>query len=237
MKLKDNSIICMMILTWIFIAMGVLGAEAEISKIEKQVKELCYVEKYDIQQIYLMAELRDAEVDARLYEIEQTNRIQDIRLDQHREEITELDEMFVDLLNQQEHLEEYCRSLPDNALGLTLSDQDIRDIAALVYLEAGNQSYACKKAIASVIFNRMMRYSLTASECIYQRTNGGDRVFSPAYRVPFTNPSASCIMAVREVLEDGCTLPIRVTAFRNNHYHTDFGSPYCNIGNVYFSSV
>ena len=118
-----------------------------------------------------------------------------------------------------------------NKLNVKVSEADIRDIAALVYLESGSQSYKCQKAIASVIFNRMIRYNMTAQQVIYQRG-----VFSPANRVSRTTPSRSCLKAVREVLESGATLPLRVTAFRNGRYHS-FGSPYCCIDGVYFSKV
>ena len=231
MKLKDSSIICMMILTWIFIAMGVLGTESEISKIEMQVAALCSTEKTDISRIYSVMEWRNSEVDARLDKIEEVNTIQNTRLIIHRDRLNDIESMFDDLLAQQEHLEEYCRSLPDNALGIEVSDQDIRDIAALVYLEAGSQSYTCQKAIASVIFNRMIRYNMTAHQVIYQ-----PGVFSPSGRVHSTTPNTSCVMAVREVLEDGCILPPRVTAFRNGHYH-NFGTKYTCIDGVYFTLV
>lgn len=157
--------------------------------------------------------------------------IYDLRLDTHRQELEDNAELFSDLLASVEHLEEYCRSLPDNVLGVEVSDEDIRDIAALVYLEAGSQSYKCQKAIASVIFNRMIRYDMSAQAVIHE-----PGVFSPARRVDGTRPSASCLMAVREVLEQGCSLPARVTAFRNGHYH-NFGSHYCCIDGVYFSLV
>lgn len=171
------------------------------------------------------------ELSTRIDILEHNVMIQDLRLDNHRQELEDNAELFSDLLASVEHLEEYCKSLPDNVLGVEVSDEDIRDIAALVYLEAGSQSYKCQKAIASVIFNRMIRYDMSAQAVIHE-----PGVFSPARRVDSTRPSASCLMAVREVLEQGCSLPTRVTAFRNGHYHT-FGSHYCCIDGVYFSLV
>lgn len=230
MKLTDSSVICLLVITWIFIAIGVLGAESEISRVEKQIADV-YAQQ---EQLYsttndILAEQRA--VDAKIEELQRYNRVQDYRLATHRQELDDSVEIFIDLLKSQERLEEYCKSLPDNALGLELSDQDIRDIAALVYLEAGSQSYRCQKAIASVIFNRMIRYNMTAHEAIYQAG-----VFSPASRVRYTTPSASCIMAVRDVLESGCSVPSNVVAFRNGHYHT-FGRAYCSIDGVYFTAL
>ncbi len=111
-----------------------------------------------------------------------------------------------------------------------LTDQEMRDMAALVYLEAGAQSYKCQQAIASVIVNLMVKNHASVNSTIFNT-----RTFSPARSISRTNPSQSCINAVRDVLENGCTLPSNVTAFRNRHYH-NFGTPYCVIDGVYFST-
>lgn len=116
-------------------------------------------------------------------------------------------------------------------VSVSVSQNDIRNIAALVYLEAGSQSYKCQKAIASVIINRMKRYNKTASQVIWE-----PGVFSPAYKVSSTRPSEQCLKAVRDVLNNGTTLPKNVVAFRNGHYHS-FGKRYCCIDGVYFTSM
>ena len=117
------------------------------------------------------------------------------------------------------------------SVNVRLSQADIRNIAALVYLEAGSQSYKCQKAIASVIINRMKRYNKTASQVIWE-----PGVFSPANRVKSTRPSDQCVKAVKDVINDGTTLPKNVVAFRNGHYHS-FGKQYCCIDGVYFTSM
>ena len=111
-----------------------------------------------------------------------------------------------------------------------VTDQEIRDMAALVYLEAGAQSYRCQLAIASVIVNLMVKNHATVNATIFN-----SRTFSPARRISYTNPSQSCINAVRDVLTNGTIFPANVTAFRNRHYH-NFGTPYCVIEGVYFST-
>ncbi len=116
-------------------------------------------------------------------------------------------------------------------VSVSLTERDIRNIAALVYLEAGSQSYRCQKAIASVVINRMSRYHKSASQVIYE-----PGVFSVAYRVGSTKPSAESLRAVRDVIKNGTTLPRSVVAFRNGHYHS-FGRRYCCIDGVYFSAV
>jgi len=228
--MKDSTIITFLIFTWLMLCIGVIGADNEIAKLEQSIQDI-YGDQAALEDRVKMVEENNFIQDGRLDEIEHHNRVQDFRLAMHHDKLSDNAELFTDLLNSVEHLEEYMRSLPDNALGVDVSDEDIRDIAALVYLEAGSQSYTCQKAIASVIFNRMMRYGMTAQQVIHQ--NG---VFSPASRVDNTRPSASCLMAVREVLENGTTLPRNVVAFRNGHYH-NFGRKYCCIDGVYFTAM
>lgn len=230
MNKKDELITLLMIILFGISLWIVMWTDKEIDGLNKTVNYLMSLQETDSERIDQLISDNEHQ-DFRLDSIEQLNRIQNDRLLQHYRLLTDDAEMFTDLLTSVERLEEHVRSLPDNVLGVSVSDQDIRDIAALVYLEAGSQSYTCQKAIASVIFNRMIKYGMTAQQTIHQ--NG---VFSPANRVSRTRPSASCMMAVREVLETGCTLPRNVVAFRNGHYHS-FGRRYTCIDGVYFTSV
>ena len=112
-----------------------------------------------------------------------------------------------------------------------LSAKDIRDMAALVFLEVGGQSYKCKLAVASVIINLSISKKLSIHTTMFNV-----RRFSPANGISRTTPSEDCIKAVNDVLTNGTTMPLSVTAFRNKHYHR-FGKPYCVIDKVYFSTV
>lgn len=231
--MKDSTIISLLAVTWIAVAITVVGADTEITVLEKKI-DAAYGDQEALMQAYqLETEQRLQEVEERLNEVERINRVQDYRMDMHRQELTDNAELFTDLLNSVEHLEEYMRSLPDNSIGVDVSEQDIRDIAALVYLEAGSSScsYELKKAIASVIFNQMIYYGRTAQQTIYY-----PGAFSPANRVRRTTPDSACMMAVREVLENGTTLPRNVIAFQTGGYHR-FGRPYTKIQNVYFTSM
>lgn len=230
MKIKDSTIILLLILTWIFLFCVMLGTENEISNITELLERIEVRQEEQALRIADMERMNESQ-ETRLYDIEQVNRVQDLRLDIHRETLQDNAKMFTDLLDSVEHLEEYMRSLPDNVLGVEVSEQDIRDISALVYLEAGSGSYELQKAIASVIFNRMIRYNMTAQQVIYQRG-----VFTPANRVRSTTPSSMSQMATREVLETGTTLPRSVVAFRTNHYH-DFGTHYGVIDGIYFTAI
>lgn len=110
-----------------------------------------------------------------------------------------------------------------------LTEKEIRMIAALVYLEAGDRSTACQRAVASVVINRMNKYHMSARQTVYQ-----SGVFSVAYKVARTTPSKKSIEAVRFVCKNGVTIPSGVTAFRNRHFHS-FGRRYKCIDGVYFS--
>lgn len=112
-----------------------------------------------------------------------------------------------------------------------LSAADKRDMAALVFLEVGGQSYKCKLAVTSVIINLAVSKKLSIHTTMFN-----SRRFSPANRISRTTPSEECIKAVNDILANGTTMPLNVTAFRNKHYHR-FGTPYCVIDKVYFSTV
>lgn len=230
MRTAEKAIVLMLI--YLFVATGAVTLYVEIEQ-EKMMKRIDAIYAKEAEDVARTAELilKYHELEYRIQDLEESDSIQNVRLAIHRNDLTDAAQMFSDLLGSYERLEEHLKSLPDNSLNVKVSEKDIRDIAALVYLEAGSQSYACQKAIASVIFNRMSRYNMTAQQTIHQ--NG---VFSPASRVSSTKPSSSCLMAVREVLEEGTTLPRNVVAFRNGHYHT-FGRRYCCIDGVYFTAL
>lgn len=230
MRTAEKAIVLMLIYLLVATATVTLYVETEQEKMMKRIDAIYAKEAEDVARTAELI-LKYQDLEYRIQDLEESDSIQNVRLAIHRDDLTDAAQMFSDLLGSYERLEEHLKSLPDNSLNVKVSEKDIRDIAALVYLEAGSQSYACQKAIASVIFNRMIRYNMTAQQTIHQ--NG---VFSPASRVSSTKPSSSCLMAVREVLEEGTTLPRNVVAFRNGHYHT-FGRRYCCIDGVYFTAL
>lgn len=230
MRTAEKAIVLMLIYLLVATATVTLYVETEQEKMMKRIDAIYAKEAEDVAKTAELV-LKYQDLEYRIQDLEESDSIQNVRLAIHRDDLTDAAQMFSDLLGSYERLEEHLKSLPDNSLNVKVSEKDIRDIAALVYLEAGSQSYACQKAIASVIFNRMIRYNMTAQQTIHQ--NG---VFSPASRVSSTKPSSSCLMAVREVLEEGTTLPRNVVAFRNGHYHT-FGRRYCCIDGVYFTAL
>lgn len=114
-------------------------------------------------------------------------------------------------------------------LYVQLSDAEIRDMAALVYLESGSCSFECQQAIASVILNRMTVRGQSLYEVMYAKGQ-----FTPASKVLYTEPSELSIQAVEDVLLNGPTIDTYVEFFRASYYFS-WAQPYMTIDNVYFS--
>lgn len=229
---KDNYIITAIIVLFLFSVWTITIVDTEIDGLNKTVDYLLAENALQSDRIANLEQYQRVQ-DERMSDIEHEQRVQHFSLISHREQLNDNATMFTDLIDSVEHLEEYMRSLPDNALGLNISAEEEYLIASLVYLEAGGQgcSYELKKAIASVFFNQMIYFGTDVTHTIFR---GG--AFSVANKVRSTTPSASCRMAVREVLENGTTLPRNVLAFQLGGYHS-FGHRYCRIQNVYFNTM
>lgn len=116
---------------------------------------------------------------------------------------------------------------------LEMTESDVYELATLVYLESGTESYECQKAIASVVIHRMQNDDLTLQEVIYAKNQ-----FSPAYLIAESHPSDSTLAAVKDVLQNGPSIPNYVTFFRADYYHdwSELIVPYCVIDHTYFSA-
>lgn len=123
---------------------------------------------------------------------------------------------------------EYVATVFGNA-GVSLTDDEIRTLATLVYLEGGIESYECQKAICSVVINRMNYFNQTLNEVIYAPNQ-----FSPADMIIYSTPSESTMQATLDVLTNGITIPPYVLYFRANYYF-DWCTPYMSLDHTYFS--
>ena len=112
-----------------------------------------------------------------------------------------------------------------------LSQYEIDMLAALVELEGSTDPYEGKKAICSTVMNRS---SLEGRDVISIISDPNQ--YSVAYSLGSCVPSQDSVDAVYDVIINGSTLPIYVTSFRADYYHS-WGdqTPYTNIGNTYFS--
>lgn len=122
---------------------------------------------------------------------------------------------------------------PESINYIDLTDDEIYELATLVFLESGAEPYECQLAIASVVINRMTTQNVSLHDVIYAKNQ-----FSPAYLIDDSEPSESTLNAVKEVIENGPTIPEYVTFFRADYYHnwSELITPYIQYGNTYFSA-
>lgn len=226
---NDTFVIVMLMVTIVVMSVSLSAMHDSLAIKDKQLEQM--IEAQD-RRIADMEQAYTYTIGDQTEEIEElTERMDEaeLRLDDHMEMLTQIQ------LWQTEHDKPSPTPTPkarsNNKVSVRLSESDIRNIAALVYLEAGAQGTACKRAVASVVINRMIRYKKTANQIIYE-----PGVFSVADNIARTTPSQSCIDAVRYVIKNGTTIPRSVLAFRNGHYHT-FGRRYCVIDGVYFTAM
>ena len=226
---NDTFVIVMLMVTIVVMSVSLSAMHNSLAIKDKELEQMIEAQDKriaDMEQIYTYT------IGEQTEEIEElTERMDEaeLRLDDHMEMLTQIQ------LWQTEHDKPSPTPTPkarsNNKVSVRLSESEIRNIAALVYLESGSCSYKCQKAVTSVILNRMVRYKKTATQVIYE-----PGVFSPASRVRSTTPSAESLKAVRDVVKNGTTLPRNVVAFRTRHYHT-FGRRYCVIDGVYFTAM
>lgn len=125
---------------------------------------------------------------------------------------------------QPQKKEPYCK----------LTDEEYELVCAVVDLEAGGESEELQRAVTECILNRLDSgiWGKTISEVIYAKNQ-----FSVVPYLHKANPSELTKRVVKEVFEDGSTLPKRVMFFRTNFYHSNtWARDEMQIGNVFFSS-
>ena len=110
-----------------------------------------------------------------------------------------------------------------SAPAVDLTDAEIILLSRLVESEASTESAICKRAVASVVLNRM--------EVVYE-----DGQFDTTTDLELVIPSAESQGAALYVYRNGSVLPTYVTYFRADQYH-DWGdqTPFLKIDNTYFS--
>lgn len=112
---------------------------------------------------------------------------------------------------------------------ITAEERDI--LAKLVYLEANTETMECKKAIVSIVFNRMCSpyWGTTVNKVVYAKNQ-----FTPANRISTTTATQECYDAVDYVVKNGCTIPPYVLYFRANYYFS-WATNYQKIDKTCFS--
>ena len=131
-----------------------------------------------------------------------------------------------------------------NVFYITEQERDL--LARLVFLEGGAESYECKKAIISVVFNQLMdgRWGDNIKSIIYYRG-----LYSTAKSIKRTIPYRivkngykeawdDCFRAVDEVVKYGSTIPQYVKYFSAGGYHKWKGYVgYIRLDKTYFGYI
>ena len=125
-----------------------------------------------------------------------------------------------------EIVEEVTEAEEDEPKAPILSDQEL--IAMVVMSEAGNQDMLGKCAVASVVLNRCDYFGLTVESVVKAKGQ-----FSFPY---YGTVSEDCYRAVEIAEQSRDLFPATMLYFRNTKYH-DFGIPYEQIGDHYFSLI
>lgn len=101
-------------------------------------------------------------------------------------------------------------------------------IAMVVMAESGNQPLIGKVAVAAVILNRCDYFDLTVETVV----SAPNQFVYPYYGTV----TDECYRAVKIARENRDLFDSRMMYFRNNKYH-DFGEPYVQISDHYFSLI
>ena len=123
-----------------------------------------------------------------------------------------------------EVVEEDSEPIPEPTVHMT--DDDI--IAAVVMSEAGNQDLLGKTAVAATILNRADYFDLTIEQVVNAKGQ-----YSYPYYGKITDEAYRAVEIARENRD---LFPATMMYFRNTHYH-DFGIPYEQIGDHFFSLI
>lgn len=113
-----------------------------------------------------------------------------------------------------------------------MTEDELYELATLVYLEGGVESYECQQAIASVVINRATTSGKSTHDVIYAKHQ-----FTPAKKITQSAPSESTMKAAKYVAMYGPSIPEYVTFFRADYYF-DWGSRYVDyvcIDRTYFT--
>ena len=113
-----------------------------------------------------------------------------------------------------------------------MTEDELYELATLVYLEGGIESYECQEAIASVVINRATTSGKSTHDVIYAKHQ-----FAPAKKIKQSEPLESTMKAAKCVAMYGPSIPEYVTFFRADYYF-DWGSRYVDyvcIDRTYFT--
>ena len=114
---------------------------------------------------------------------------------------------------------------------IVLNNHQKKLLAAIIYLEGGNQSKECQLAIGSVVINRVRNgyWGDTLEDVLYAKGQ-----FTPVHKLEKVTPTDVQIEVVEELLTNGTTIPAHVLYFRA-WYSFDWATDYTQIDDTFFS--
>ena len=122
----------------------------------------------------------------------------------------------------------------DSSSDISFTDDEVELLAALVYCEAGNQSYEGKLAVANVVLNRLnsSQFPNTIKDVIYQKNQ-----FSPASsgaleRALNNGVPSDCVKAAKDAMSGNNN--VEGFLFFNTVVNTDSVADYIQIGDHIF---
>ncbi len=133
---------------------------------------------------------------------------------------------YIEVPCQKEHKETYYKAVSEN-----ITPEELELVAKIVYLEAGNQSLTGQRAVAEVIFNRVLsdKFPNTVSEVIFQKN---PIQFSTAASLSKAAPTDEQYNAVETTLSTtDPILPPDVLFFST---YSNWRTTYEQIGDHYF---
>ena len=116
--------------------------------------------------------------------------------------------------------------------GTYLTEEEISKLIAIVNADTKNKNYECKKAVCSVILNRMATTGLSLDDILNEYNQ-----FPVIYSVDeYKTIDRESYNSVYDIIQNGTTVPEYVTFYNGGSYHT-FGDqvPYKEIDNTFFS--
>lgn len=103
-------------------------------------------------------------------------------------------------------------------VNIEMTDEELAELAAVVFLEAGNQSAEGQQAVVEVVFNRVLHFAFpdTVHDVLHQGEGGNVPQFSTIYAVSTATPTQAQYDAINGALYGDTILDADVVFFSRN---------------------
>lgn len=140
----------------------------------------------------------------------------------------------VEEFGNSEQLESAGTQRAERYVDIEISDAEMKELAAIVYLEARGEPFEGQQAVVEVVLNRVLsdKFPDTVHGVIYDTKYGVQ--FTPYRQVASTTPTETQYQAVREALYGAPVLDVGVLYFSRAPYNSRI---FAQIGGHYFCYV